>query len=98
MEAVITIDVLRRAGADVTVASVEKQLRVDACHGIKIVADALITDISQSVFDLITLPVCNLSLSIILSLDCLDDEKLQGILRNQHLLLPLTKGNNKNFA
>ena len=98
MEAVITIDVLRRAGADVTVASVEKQLRVDACHGIKIVADALITDISQSVFDLITLPVCNLSLSIFLSLDCLDDEKLQGILRNQHLLLPLTKGNNKNFA
>ncbi|EXC18492.1 hypothetical protein L484_018673 [Morus notabilis] len=56
IEAVITIDVLRRAGADVTVASVEKQLRVDACHGVKIVADALISDCSQSVFDLITLP------------------------------------------
>ncbi|XP_015899120.3 protein DJ-1 homolog B [Ziziphus jujuba] len=56
LEAVITIDVLRRAGADVTVASVEKQLRVDACHGIKIVADALITGCSQSVYDLITLP------------------------------------------
>ncbi|RXH83987.1 hypothetical protein DVH24_026886 [Malus domestica] len=56
MEAVITVDVLRRAGADVTVASVEKQLRVDACHGVKIVADALISDCRQSVFDLITLP------------------------------------------
>lgn len=56
IEAVITIDVLRRAGADVTVASVEKQLRVDACYGVKFVADALISDCSESVFDLITLP------------------------------------------
>lgn len=56
MEAVVTIDVLRRAGADVTVASVEKQLRVDACHGVKIVADALISDCVDTVFDLISLP------------------------------------------
>ncbi|KAB1216499.1 hypothetical protein CJ030_MR4G023088 [Morella rubra] len=56
MEAVITIDVLRRAGADVTVASVEKQLSVDAGHGIKIVADALVSDCGDGVFDLITLP------------------------------------------
>ena len=57
MEAVITIDVLRRAGADVTAASVEKELQVDACHGMKIVADALINDCSETVFDLISLPV-----------------------------------------
>ncbi|KAH9722957.1 protein DJ-1 [Citrus sinensis] len=44
IEAVITIDVLRRSGADVVVASVEKQLRVDACHGVKIVADALVSN------------------------------------------------------
>ncbi|KAK4745847.1 hypothetical protein SAY87_012159 [Trapa incisa] len=56
MEAVITIDVLRRAGADVTVGSVEKQLRVDACHGVKIVADALVSDCAETVFDLISLP------------------------------------------
>ncbi|KAL5565205.1 hypothetical protein UlMin_028369 [Ulmus minor] len=56
IEAVITIDVLRRAGADVTVASVENKLRVEACHGVKIVADALISDCSQTVFDLISLP------------------------------------------
>ncbi|KAL0320619.1 UNVERIFIED_CONTAM: protein DJ-1B [Sesamum radiatum] len=56
LEAVITIDVLRRAGADVTVASVEKQLSVDACHGVKIVADALISDCADTAFDLISLP------------------------------------------
>ncbi|XP_072961635.1 protein DJ-1 homolog B-like [Typha angustifolia] len=56
MEAVITIDVLRRAGADVTVASVEKDLRVDACWGIKLVADALVSDCADSAFDLISLP------------------------------------------
>lgn len=56
LEAVVTIDVLRRAGADVTVASVEKQLQVDACHGVKIVADALISDCADTVFDLISLP------------------------------------------
>lgn len=57
MEAVITIDILRRAGAEVTVASVDKQLKVDACHGVKIVADALISDSADTVFDLISLPV-----------------------------------------
>ncbi|XP_020537019.1 protein DJ-1 homolog B isoform X2 [Jatropha curcas] len=56
MEAVITIDVLRRASADVTVASVEKQLRVEAGHGVKIIADSLISDCSDAVFDLISLP------------------------------------------
>lgn len=61
IEAVVMIDVLRRAGADVTVASVEKQLRVDACHGVKIVADTLICDCRDTVFDLISLPVCSLS-------------------------------------
>lgn len=56
IEAVTIIDILRRAGADVTVASVEKQLRVEACNGV-IIADVLISDCSKSVFDLITLPV-----------------------------------------
>lgn len=58
LEAVVAIDVLRRAGAEVTVASVEEQLRVDACHGVKIVADALISDCAGAAFDLISLPVC----------------------------------------
>ncbi|KAJ4980867.1 hypothetical protein NE237_031704 [Protea cynaroides] len=56
MEAVIMIDVLRRGGADVTVASVEKELRVDACHGVKLVADALVSDCAGKDYDLISLP------------------------------------------
>ncbi|XP_071730117.1 protein DJ-1 homolog B-like [Rutidosis leptorrhynchoides] len=80
MEAVITIDVLRRAGADVTVASIEKQLSVDACHGIKIVADALISDFVDTVFDLISLPggmpgATNLK----------DNNVLEGIVKKQVL-------------
>ena len=57
VEAVVPIDVLRRAGAEVTVASVEKKLQIDACRGVKIVADALISDCADNVFDLISLPV-----------------------------------------
>ncbi|KAK3424465.1 hypothetical protein EUGRSUZ_F01221 [Eucalyptus grandis] len=57
LEAVVTIDVLRRAGAEVTVASAEEQLRVDVCHGAKIVADALISDCADAAFDLVSLPV-----------------------------------------
>ncbi|KAG9159506.1 hypothetical protein Leryth_022759 [Lithospermum erythrorhizon] len=56
METIITIDILRRAGADVTVASVEKSLQVDACHGVKIIADSLISDCADTKFDLISLP------------------------------------------
>ncbi|KAL5989627.1 Protein DJ-1 B [Asimina triloba] len=56
MEAVITIDVLRRAGADVTVASVEKDLRIGCSWGVKLVADALISECANTTFDLISLP------------------------------------------
>lgn len=58
IEAVVTIDVLRRAGADVTVASVGKEKQVEASWGVKLVADALIADCAGSTFDLISLPVC----------------------------------------
>ncbi|KAK3010540.1 hypothetical protein RJ639_011443 [Escallonia herrerae] len=55
MEAVITIDILRRAGAVVTVASVEKQLCVNMHNGLDIVADSLISDCANTIFDLIAL-------------------------------------------
>ncbi|VVA98524.1 unnamed protein product [Arabis nemorensis] len=51
------ITVLQRGGADVTVTSVENQVGVDACHGIKMVVDTLFSDITDSIFDLIVLPV-----------------------------------------
>ncbi len=55
LEAVCIIDVLRRAGAEVTVASVGK-MQITASHGVKLVADKLIADCLDSKYDLIALP------------------------------------------
>jgi len=55
MEAVILIDVLRRADTEVTVASAG-ELQVTASRGVKIVADALIRDCAGKSYDLIALP------------------------------------------
>lgn len=57
MEAVITIDVLRRAGAAVTVASVESSKEVTCSRGVKLVADVLIGECSGQAYDLIACPV-----------------------------------------
>ncbi len=55
LEAITIIDVLRRAEADVTVASVgEKQ--VTASREVKLVADAVISDCMGKQYDLIVLP------------------------------------------
>lgn len=56
IEAVCIIDVLRRAGADVTVASVKEELQVTASRGVKLVADQLLKDCLKVKFDLIVLP------------------------------------------
>jgi len=55
IEAVCIIDVLRRAGAEVTVASVGT-LQITASRGVRIVADRLIAECVDEVFDLIVLP------------------------------------------
>jgi len=55
LEAVTIIDVLRRAGAQVTVASVAL-LQVTASRKVKLVADCLIDDCKDKLFDLIVLP------------------------------------------
>ena len=55
IEAVTMIDVLRRAGAEVTVASVGA-LQVTASRGVKLVADCLIDDCQDKNFDLVLLP------------------------------------------
>lgn len=56
IEAVTIIDVLRRAGADVTVASVEDTLQVDCSRGVKLVADVSISDLADQEFDCIACP------------------------------------------
>ena len=55
IEAVCIIDILRRAEADVTVASVGNT-QVTASRGVKIVADAKISDCLGQNYDLIVLP------------------------------------------
>ena len=55
IEAACIIDVLRRADADVTVASVGN-LQVTASRGMKLVADKLISECVNDSYDLIALP------------------------------------------
>ncbi|XP_039006613.1 protein DJ-1 homolog C-like isoform X2 [Hibiscus syriacus] len=55
-EVVTIADILRRAKVDVVVASVEKSVKVLASQGVKIIADKLIGDAAESIYDLIILP------------------------------------------
>lgn len=55
LEALTIIDVLRRAGAEVTIASVGGR-EITASRKTKIVADAVIGDCQKQVYDLIALP------------------------------------------
>ncbi len=58
LEAVTIIDLLRRAGLDVTVASVEAEDRLEivASRGVRLVADANIEQLLADTFELIVLP------------------------------------------
>jgi 4-methyl-5(b-hydroxyethyl)-thiazole monophosphate biosynthesis len=55
LEAVCIIDVLRRAGASVTVASVGN-MQITASRGVKLVADKRIAECMDNTYDLIALP------------------------------------------
>lgn len=55
IEAVCIIDTLRRAGLEVTVASVA-DVQLEASRGVKIIADALIADCASETYDAIALP------------------------------------------
>lgn len=57
IEVVTIVDILRRAKANVVVASVEKSLKITASRGTKITADKMIGAAADSVHDLIILPV-----------------------------------------
>ncbi len=56
LEAITIIDCLRRAGIDVTIASVMENQQITAAHGTRIVADCMIQDCAGGLFDMITLP------------------------------------------
>jgi len=55
LEAIAIIDCLGRAGADLTIASVQKQ-QITTARKVKITADFLITDCAGKTYDLIVLP------------------------------------------
>ena len=55
IEAVCIIDILRRAGAEVTVASVH-DLQITASRGLRVVADKLLEECVNETYDLIALP------------------------------------------
>lgn len=56
IEAACIIDVLRRAGVEVTVASVMQQQEITASRGLMIKADLSIAECADQTFDLIALP------------------------------------------
>jgi 4-methyl-5(b-hydroxyethyl)-thiazole monophosphate biosynthesis len=56
LEAVAIIDILRRAGAAVTVASVSGRRQITASRGVVIIADSLIEDCLEKNFHLVVLP------------------------------------------
>jgi 4-methyl-5(b-hydroxyethyl)-thiazole monophosphate biosynthesis len=56
LEAVAIIDILRRAGATVSVASVSGSRQITASRGVVITADTLIQDCVDNQYDLIVLP------------------------------------------
>jgi len=56
LEAIAIIDVLRRAGALVTIASVSGNRQITTSHGIILIADALIDDCVGREYDLVVLP------------------------------------------
>ncbi len=56
LEIVAIADTLRRAGAEVTVASITGELQITASRNVKIVADKLLVDCIKETYDLIVLP------------------------------------------
>ena len=55
-EALITVDLLRRAGVDVKTVSIHEKKQVVSTHNIEITADALISEIALQDFDAVILP------------------------------------------
>ncbi|KAH7279228.1 hypothetical protein KP509_37G011600 [Ceratopteris richardii] len=56
IEATVVVDILRRSGAEVTVASVEQDLQIEASRRVKLVADDKLESCDGKGFDLIALP------------------------------------------
>ena len=56
IEALTVVDLLRRAGIEITMASITESRQVTGSHDIKVEADALLSDINFDDIDMIILP------------------------------------------
>ncbi|MBD5772716.1 DJ-1 family glyoxalase III [Marinomonas colpomeniae] len=56
IESITIIDVLRRGGLEVTVASVHETKQIEMAHGCKLESDVLLTDVADQMFDAVVLP------------------------------------------
>ena len=55
-EGLVTIDILRRAGVEVTTASIHEDKLISSSHNISFYADALASDLNMAQFDMVVLP------------------------------------------
>jgi len=55
IEAITIIDLLRRAGAEVVVAGLDKR-NVEGSHGLKVVADTVLDEVLEDSFEMVVLP------------------------------------------
>ncbi len=55
-EGLVSVDLLRRAGVDVTIAAVSEKRRIVGAHGIAIECDTLLTEVDYAEFDALLLP------------------------------------------
>ncbi len=56
IEALATVDVMRRAGMDVTTVSINYDKEVLGAHGVKVVADAMLAEVDASMAEWLVLP------------------------------------------
>lgn len=56
IETLTVVDILRRAGGTVTLAAVGSNLEVTMSRGVKVIADDLVTNVSNDSFDMIVIP------------------------------------------
>ncbi len=55
-EAIVPVDIARRAGIEVTTVSISGEIYVTGSHGIQVKADALMRDIDSGSYDMLMLP------------------------------------------
>lgn len=75
-EALIVVDILRRAGVETIMASAMGRLEVNSSRNIRVIADALVTDVDFSDADIVILPGGRLGVENLLASDLVKEQCL----------------------